>query len=268
MDLIYDLRRDTVRVRQLQAASQGRPDVGLLPDPHLVGSWRWWRGIAKGSLPTVEVEGTVDRVFWGSMGDWPMFAIRSAAGELTEWTREGDVALYVPDQRVRLQYVVQRYKPGVAWMNDDNTSRLVIRIWLEPTDRRSDSVGPGPFIGAYDDIPAAAEGGGSWHSSRTRARVDVSRSRFFRRPWEEDRGDEFAEWGRAVYYFWVLDGQVEQQVERYVNGISIAYDRYWLHDHYGALSDQPLEPEDEWAAYEVDVDTYISETDVDPLNRR
>ncbi|WP_295699888.1 hypothetical protein [Lapillicoccus sp.] len=90
---------------------------------------------------------------------------------------------------------------------------------------------------------------------------------FYLRPWDQSRGDEHAEWGAAVYYFWVQDGVVEQQVERYEAGVLLAYDRYHPEDQYGGMTLEPRDP-DERVRFEVDIATYQAETDGQPFNRR
>jgi hypothetical protein len=148
VDLVYDLRADKLRVRHMQEATKGRPDVGLAPVPTLVSSWRWWRAINSGRLPSTTLEGTVARVYWGSMGDWPTFTLRTTVGETSNWTREGDHTRYVEGLAVRLQYVVQRYKESIPEKNlwrGTRETKLVIRIWLEASDLRSEVHGPGPF---------------------------------------------------------------------------------------------------------------------------
>jgi hypothetical protein len=90
---------------------------------------------------------------------------------------------------------------------------------------------------------------------------------FYRRRWGESRDDEHDDWGPAVYYFWVQDGVVEQQVVRYEAGALLTYDRYHLEDQYGQLTVEPLDP-DEWATFEIDIATYQSETDGQPFNRK
>ena len=89
---------------------------------------------------------------------------------------------------------------------------------------------------------------------------------FYRRRWEETRGDEHDDWGRATYYFWMQDGIVEQQIERYDSGVVLAYDRYHIEDEFGGLSQSELDP-DEWSAFEIDIETYQRETDAQPHNR-
>jgi len=96
-------------------------------------------------------------------------------------------------------------------------------------------------------------------------------SRFYRRPWVESRGDQYDGWGACVYYFWVLDGVVEQQVERYEDGTTLAYDRDHREDAYGAMAAGPLEPLEEWQPFAIDLATYQRETQGGlerPFNRR
>jgi len=152
MDLVYDLKADKAHVRAMQEATRSRPDAGLAPDPALVSSWRWWRAIKSGRYPSTILEGRIVRVFWASMGDWPMFTLESADSERSDWTREGDYTRYVEGLEVRLQYVVQRFKnsiPDRSLVSRD--TKLVTRVWIEPSDRRSSSHVPGPFGPAEDD---------------------------------------------------------------------------------------------------------------------
>lgn len=90
---------------------------------------------------------------------------------------------------------------------------------------------------------------------------------FYRRPWDESRGDEQDDWGSAIYYFWVHEGVLEQQVERYKTGVLLAYDRFHREDQYGQMASEPLDP-DEWARFEIDQDTYQQETGGQPFNRK
>ena len=143
---VYDLREDLDRVRAMQDASLHRPDMGLLPDPHLVGTPAWWSAIKKGRRTAVTVEGTITRIWWGRMGAWPEFALSSADGEKSAWTREGDFTRYVVGLRARAAYVVQRFKEGVQLARQgDPTTRLVLAIAIEHSDQRLPSDVPGPF---------------------------------------------------------------------------------------------------------------------------
>lgn len=97
-------------------------------------------------------------------------------------------------------------------------------------------------------------------------RVNTGPVPFYRRRWEETRGDQHDDWGRATYYFWMQGGVVEQQIERYDSGVVLAYDRYHIEDEFGGLSRVELN-RDEWAPFEIDIGSYQRETDVQPYNR-
>jgi hypothetical protein len=147
MELIYDLRADKAHVRAMQEATKKRPHAGLAPDPALVGSWRWWRAIDSGRYPSTIVEGRIAKVYWASMGDWPMFTVVSSDGPTSDWTREGDFTRYVEGLGVRLQYVLQRFKDSIpaAALGGNHETKVITRIWIEPSDRRSSLEVSGPF---------------------------------------------------------------------------------------------------------------------------
>lgn len=75
--------------------------------------------------------------------------------------------------------------------------------------------------------------------------------RFFKRNWDESRGDECDAWGTSIWYFQLDDeGYPERQLEIYSSGDALAYDRQHLDDKYGGLRDQPIDVE-EWCAFEI-----------------
>lgn len=90
---------------------------------------------------------------------------------------------------------------------------------------------------------------------------------FYRRRWEEPRGDDHNDWGNSTWYFWVDNGAVEAQIEKYDNGVTLAYDRYHREDSYGFLTQETLNPT-EWDGFEIDIATYQSAVDGQPFNRR
>jgi hypothetical protein len=66
--------------------------------------------------------------------------------------------------------------------------------------------------------------------------------RYYKRRWEEGRGDRFDAWGPAVYFFETDEnGAVLRQVEVYANGTVLRYDVGHFEDEYGRLADQPLD---------------------------
>lgn len=75
---------------------------------------------------------------------------------------------------------------------------------------------------------------------------------FFRRRWEERRGDEFASWGLADYLFATnAEGVVEAQWEIYDDGHVLVYDVDYPEDDFGFLPDQPLDLE-EFGPHRID----------------
>lgn len=89
---------------------------------------------------------------------------------------------------------------------------------------------------------------------------------YYRRRWTELRGDQHDDWGEAIYYFWVWNEVVEEQIEVYDSGVILAYDRCHVEDEFGGLSQVPLDA-DEWSPFEIDVKTYQEEVDGQPYNR-
>jgi hypothetical protein len=68
---------------------------------------------------------------------------------------------------------------------------------------------------------------------------------YFKRRWDESRGDEFDAWGCSI---WVFETDDEfwpvRQIEIYDGGQVLFYDREHLDDGHGGLGDQPLDPEE------------------------
>jgi hypothetical protein len=110
----------------------------------LVGTPEWWRAIEDGRLPASEIQGTISNVYWGSMGDWPEFEVLAADGSKSRWTREGDVSRYVEGIRVRLTFVLHPWKVPKETHGLGEASKIVLRIDVEQSERRSDPRAPGP----------------------------------------------------------------------------------------------------------------------------
>jgi hypothetical protein len=68
-------------------------------------------------------------------------------------------------------------------------------------------------------------------------------ARYFKRRWEDSRGDYYDHWGTATYLFEVAeDGDVLRQVEIYDAGQKLRYDRDENPgDLYGFFSEEPLD---------------------------
>jgi hypothetical protein len=80
--------------------------------------------------------------------------------------------------------------------------------------------------------------------------------RYFKRRWDESRGDAHDAWGRSTWYLEVGDdGRPVRQLERYDAGVALKYDETHLDDEHGGLGDQPLDLE-EFRAFEIDAATF------------
>ena len=80
--------------------------------------------------------------------------------------------------------------------------------------------------------------------------------RYFRRRWNETRGDRHDGWGHSWWYFATDEhGVVRQQVEVYVNGCVVVYDQPHPEVEFGRLSEARFDLT-ELAAFEVDRATF------------
>lgn len=80
--------------------------------------------------------------------------------------------------------------------------------------------------------------------------------RYFRRRWEETRGDDHSDWGCSLWLFEVeADMNVLRQIEVYDSGECLKYSQTHLEDEYGGLAEKPLDNED-WALYEISKEVF------------
>ncbi|EWM64131.1 MULTISPECIES: hypothetical protein [Micromonospora] len=78
-------------------------------------------------------------------------------------------------------------------------------------------------------------------------------NRFYRRRWNETRGDEFDDWGRSLWYLEVGDdGWPVRQIEVYDAGHVLRYGPRCGEDRYGGLGQASLYDSDEdWSGFEI-----------------
>lgn len=141
---VYSFEQDTAAyVAAMQKASLDTSNFGLSPSPALVGTPEWWRAANDGTLVRTVVNGTISRVYWGSMGDWPEYELTADDGSKSTWTREGDFARYVEGLRARITFVLHPWKvPDQHGLGP--ASEVVLTVEIEESDRRSDPHAPGP----------------------------------------------------------------------------------------------------------------------------
>ena len=79
---------------------------------------------------------------------------------------------------------------------------------------------------------------------------------YFRRPWEESRGDQYDSWGHSIWYFETdLAYNVSRQIEVYDHGPTLRYGPDHQLDDFGQLSDQPLDADD-FSVFEIQSDEF------------
>ncbi len=75
---------------------------------------------------------------------------------------------------------------------------------------------------------------------------------YFKRRWDESRGDEFDMWGEATYYFAVGDdGLLARQVEVYQSGPTLSYGPDRPEDRFGFLGQIRLDEVEDWTPWAI-----------------
>lgn len=66
---------------------------------------------------------------------------------------------------------------------------------------------------------------------------------YFKRHWDETTGDALTNsWGTSTYFFETdEEGEVLRQIEVYDNGHILRYDKNYVEDEFGGLSEVPLD---------------------------
>jgi hypothetical protein len=140
---VYSLERDQSLINAMQEASRDRPDLGLSPQPALVGTPAWWRAIEDGTLRRVVVSGSISSVYWSGMGDMPEFEVIASDGSKSDWIRKGDATRYVEGLIVCITYVLHPWKTPNQWGLGEK-AKIVLTVEVEDSPRRSSSEAPGP----------------------------------------------------------------------------------------------------------------------------
>jgi len=65
---------------------------------------------------------------------------------------------------------------------------------------------------------------------------------YYKRNWNETRGDQYDSWGKSIWYFETdNNGKVLRQIEIYDNGKVLKYDNQNIEDEFGGLADQNID---------------------------
>lgn len=131
----YQLKNDTTFIVQVQNATRNTDDFGIEMTHGLFGSQEWWEQIASGKLTLHTLRGVITERFWSGMADWPMIKVESDTGEISDWTRQVNTeeqdALYIPGQRLEIDYVLQRHRPKSV--DGGAEIKQVIEVRVEPS---------------------------------------------------------------------------------------------------------------------------------------
>lgn len=141
MRAVYRLRDDAQTIADVQKATQSTREFGIEPTHGLFGSAEWWQRIAEGTLTVHTLRGTITRIGMGSMGDWPVFEMRSDSGEFSRWTREANSAelasSYVVGRRAELDYVLQRHRPAARDVGAE--TKIIVEIRVDDSTVQGDA---------------------------------------------------------------------------------------------------------------------------------
>lgn len=78
-------------------------------------------------------------------------------------------------------------------------------------------------------------------TKKTITRPESEIKLYFRRPWNETRGDSFDHWGTSFWYFETdKKGKIFRQIEAYENGKKLKYSLTFPADKYGQLEKRLL----------------------------
>lgn len=132
----FDLTTDPSAAGMAEAT---RSAQGIAPEPAIVGTDEWWALVGSSDLPVHMSEGVIERVHWSGHADFPEFTVRRFDGTAERWQRYGDHTLYVEGVAVRVTWVEQRWSKPDAFLGD--TARVVVRVEVEESDRRSAAEG-------------------------------------------------------------------------------------------------------------------------------
>jgi len=80
--------------------------------------------------------------------------------------------------------------------------------------------------------------------------------KYYKRSWEETRGNEYEKWGKSIWYFEIdNEGYAMRQIEKYENGKKLKYDLKNIEDEFGGLADQLIDLE-EFVNFEITKDEF------------
>ena len=136
MQTVYRLKDDWQHIERVQHATLTTKDFGLQPTHGLFGSEDWWNRIETRELQLHTLKGVITKVYMGSMNDWPMFAIKDAAGHEEHFTREANSSeqgsFYKQECIAEIDYVWQTARRG--FWNKGADRKIIVEIRVKERD--------------------------------------------------------------------------------------------------------------------------------------
>lgn len=112
--IVYQLRQSKQEIEAAQRATLTTWKFGIARTHGLFGSDEWWKNIESGKLKVQTLSGVITRLYMGSMGDWPMFDMRSETGKEFSFSRYSNGKdlgnLYAAGRSIEVDYVLQRHR--------------------------------------------------------------------------------------------------------------------------------------------------------------
>ena len=128
MKKIYDLRDDKRTIKLIQDATLNTKNFGLKPEYGLFGSEEWWEAIEDGAIPKKVLEGIISRVYMSGHNDFPEFEVTALDNNKTSWERRGHDKYYVLGRKIKIIYVVQKFRQPLRIQTD---SHNILEIWID-----------------------------------------------------------------------------------------------------------------------------------------
>jgi hypothetical protein len=129
--IIYDLKNDKRKIKQIQNATLNTKDFGLQIEHGLFGSKEWWEAINQGLIPIIQAEGEITKLH----GDLPaidpfIWFFTKSGNEEKRWTLSGEQSDYKIGKRVLIRYVIQKGKIKLS-ANDNLEAEIILSIEIE-----------------------------------------------------------------------------------------------------------------------------------------
>lgn len=101
--VLYDIRRDAIKLSQIRAASLSTGQFGLTTSHGIVGSPEWWKALDAGGIKVETFVGVIRQLDGGPMGDSSIVRIDGDA-EVKSWTAWEGFDRSLIGKRIEIRY--------------------------------------------------------------------------------------------------------------------------------------------------------------------